>query len=211
MSYHSQHGQDQFIHERFFQNHRSGTFIEFGALDGVIDSNTLFFERELGWNGILIEPNPVAFARLVKNRPNAIKENVALSDCHGRMPFVQIIGGFLGWSGIAADIEPQHRERIQGHLPQESVHEIEVEVRDLAWLLDRHPLDQVDFMSIDTEGTEAKIMRAFPWERVRVSVFCIENNFDNYAIDDLMNDRGYAKVARLGTDDIFCLHELAQA
>jgi FkbM family methyltransferase len=210
MSYHSQHGQDQLIHERFFKNHRSGTFIEFGALDGIIHSNTLFFERELGWSGILIEPNPIAFARLEENRPTCITENVALSDCHGRMPFVQVVGGFYGWSGIAADMEPQHRERIQSHLPQESVNEIEVEVRDLSWLLDRHPLDRVDLMSIDTEGTEAKIMRAFPWGRVRVSVFCIENNFDNYAIDDLMTDRGYEKVARLGTDDIFCLRGLAQ-
>jgi hypothetical protein len=91
------------------------------------------------------------------------------------------------------------------------VNEIEVEVRDLSWLLDRHPLDRVDLMSIDTEGTEAKIMRAFPWKRLRVSVFCIENNFDNYAIDDLMTDQGYEKVARLGTDDIFCLRELARS
>ena len=35
-----------------------GTFVEFGARNGVDHSNTLYFERALGWRGILVEADP---------------------------------------------------------------------------------------------------------------------------------------------------------
>lgn len=209
MSYHSQYGQDRYLHETFFRDTRGGLFVEFGALDGLLDSNTLFFERELNWTGILIEPNPTAFALLQANRSQCRLENLAISNENGMLPFTRIDGGFYGWSGLRDDIEPQHQERIDRYIKGEEIHTIEVEVRDLAWLADKYRLEQVDFMSIDTEGTEEKIMRSFPWERMRVSAFCIENNFQNYDLDALMAAHGYEKTARIGSDDIFVIRALA--
>lgn len=210
MQYHSQYGQDRYIHETFFQGRTGGVFVEFGALDGLLDSNTLFFERQLGWTGILIEPNPAAFALLQHHRPECRLENIAISDENGTLPFTRITGNLYGWSGLERDLELQHRERITQYIPPEEVQTIEVEVHDLIWLADRHDLTQVDLMSIDTEGTEERIMRSFPWNRLSVSVFCIENNFDNYDIDDLMAGQGYIKTARIGTDDIFAHNKLTR-
>lgn len=203
MRYHSQYGQDQYIHENFFSGTENGFFIEFGALDGRLDSNTLFFEEALNWTGLLIEPNPEAFGLLETNRPRCRHENIAISDRNGVMPFLKIDGGFYGWSGLRDGIEPQHRERIEQYVQASQLQTIDVPVHDLAWLADSHDLSHVDLMSIDTEGTEERIMRAFPWERIRVSVFCIENNFANYDIDDLMRGQGYEKHGRIGTDDIY--------
>ena len=62
MPYGSQYGQDKCVHETLFQSFHGGTFVEFRALDGLLDSNTLFFGREQGRAGVLIEPNPDAFA-----------------------------------------------------------------------------------------------------------------------------------------------------
>lgn len=202
--YYSQHGQDRYVHETFFKDFHRGTFIEFGALDGLLDSNTLFFERELDWTGILIEPNPLAFAMLEKNRPHCRVEQVAISNENKTMPFMRIDGGFYGWSGLLEDIEPQHWERIEIHISKEEIQTIDVRARDLSWLADKYNLNHVDFMSIDTEGTEEKIINAFPWKKLTVSVFCIENNFQNYSIDALMATHGYEKRARIGPDDIYC-------
>jgi FkbM family methyltransferase len=203
MDYYSQYGQDKYIHETFFLNFHGGTFVEFGALDGVLDSNTLFFEKEQHWTGILIEPNPEAFALLVQNRPHCKNENVAISSEASVMQFKKIRGGFYGWSGLLSDMEPQHLERINQHIPQADQETINVNVRTLAWLADRHQLHHVDLMSIDTEGTEEKIMQSFPWDRLTVSVFCIENNFRNYDSDALMASHGYTKGSRIGSDDIY--------
>ena len=68
--YYSQSGEDNFLNANYFKNKTNGTFIELGALDGVLYSNTKFFEDTLGWSGILIAPHPYKFQELTKNRPN---------------------------------------------------------------------------------------------------------------------------------------------
>ena len=49
--YHSEHGQDKWLNENIFKNKKYGIFVEVGAIDGLITSNSLFFERDLGWTG----------------------------------------------------------------------------------------------------------------------------------------------------------------
>src|SRR5215510_8537437 len=66
--YHSQHGQDRFIDTNLLRGKRGGVFVDVGAYDGVALSNTCYFEKELGWTGLCIEPNPIVFERLTQNR-----------------------------------------------------------------------------------------------------------------------------------------------
>ena len=60
---------------KLFKNKKNGFFIEAGAYDGEVYSNTLKFEMSLNWTGLLVEPNPDAFEELLtKNRKSyAIK------------------------------------------------------------------------------------------------------------------------------------------
>jgi hypothetical protein len=44
-----------------------GFFIEAGAYDGEVFSNSLFYELKHGWTGLLVEPNPDALSDLVKS------------------------------------------------------------------------------------------------------------------------------------------------
>ena len=60
-------------------NNKRGIFVEAGAFDGELISNTLFFELRMGWTGVLIEPNPIAFERLLSKRRKAWSANVCLS------------------------------------------------------------------------------------------------------------------------------------
>jgi hypothetical protein len=57
------------------------TYVELGAFDGIRESNSHFFDYCLGWKGLLLEGNPVIYASLLENRPNAHKMNFAPS-CH---------------------------------------------------------------------------------------------------------------------------------
>ncbi len=59
--YFSQSGEDEFLNNNYFLNKKDGIYIELGALDGVLYSNTKFFEDNLNWKGILIEPHPYKF------------------------------------------------------------------------------------------------------------------------------------------------------
>ena len=79
--YYSQCGEDAFLNNNFFKNRKNGTYIELGALDGVLYSNTKFFQDTLNWSGVLIEPHPHKFKLLEKNRPNNFLFNHLVS-CH---------------------------------------------------------------------------------------------------------------------------------
>jgi hypothetical protein len=68
MKFYSQQQEDKILYEKYL-NFRNGIFIELGAMDGIIYSNSLFFEKELEWTGILIEPTE-QFEQLMINRPN---------------------------------------------------------------------------------------------------------------------------------------------
>eukprot|EP00667_Euglena_gracilis_P028327 EG_transcript_35955 len=69
-SFHSQSGEDEMLVEHFFRGMRNRTFVEIGALDGILYSNTLYFERCLGWSGRLIEGSLHNFRQLKRHLPS---------------------------------------------------------------------------------------------------------------------------------------------
>ena len=71
MNFYSQCNEDKILYEKYFKNYtRPGTFLEMGAIDGIRYSNTLYYELNHGWTGILIEPHPIEYMYLLKNRSN---------------------------------------------------------------------------------------------------------------------------------------------
>jgi hypothetical protein len=76
--YHSQIGQDKWV-QSVLGNKKNGYFIELGACDGLLYSNTLYFERENNWNGICIEPNDLFFEKLKINRKCNISNKLVYS------------------------------------------------------------------------------------------------------------------------------------
>ena len=62
--YFSWNSEDKYLNETFFKNKSDGVFIEIGAHNGIDGSNSYFFEKELGWKGICVEPIPEVFSLL---------------------------------------------------------------------------------------------------------------------------------------------------
>jgi FkbM family methyltransferase len=91
MNFYGQLLLDKVLFERFFKDKKNGTFIECGAFDGLISSNTYFFYKNMNWRGYNIEPVPRIFKELEKNRPEDKNYNIALSDANGESIFTQAI------------------------------------------------------------------------------------------------------------------------
>jgi hypothetical protein len=73
-SWTAQAGQDDYLFQRvFFQQGLCciGTFVEFGARNGIEHSNTYRYEKDLGWTGLMFEVDPGELPGLVHNRPGA--------------------------------------------------------------------------------------------------------------------------------------------
>ena len=113
----SQVSQDIILDEQIFKSKRDGVFVEVGALDGFGASNTYFFEKERNWSGLLIEPNPIEFKKMLEiDRPLSKMENCAISNEEREINFLSIGGPCNVLSGIFEFYNPQHLHRIESEL-----------------------------------------------------------------------------------------------
>jgi FkbM family methyltransferase len=198
--YHSEHGQDRWLEEHVFKGKRDGIFVEFGALDGLETSNTLFFERERGWDGLLIEANPRSFCGLLNSDRRARKVLAAVGAGYGVAEFTAV-AHTSGWSGLSGQIDPRHRARI-GETAVEAFH---VATLPLAAILKHFGLFEIDYLSIDVEGAEVALLAPFlpDFDYFDIDVLDVENNYGEPVVETLMMAAGYRKIAMLGINDIY--------
>lgn len=193
MPFHSQIAQDRFVFERYFADRRPGRFLDIGAYDGVEYSNTLFFEEEMGWQGICVEPLPDIFERLKAQR-KAVCLNCCISDFDGTAEFFDVKGSrdVRMHSGIIDAYDPRHMARIG--LMSEGGRSLTLPVRRLPPILEEHGYERIDYTSIDTEGAELAILKTIDFSRFHFYVMSIENNYADQGIRDLMAANGFDRV-----------------
>lgn len=145
--------QDQWVVTRTGRQHH-GYFVEIGGYDGQRHSNTLALEESFDWTGLLVEPNPILYSKLVGNRPNCAHANVAVGPVEG-------IGNFIVGDAFSGLVEfmpdawyEEHRRRGNPLLSVETV--------TLSRLLDAHKAPEcIDYLSLDVEGAEFAILEEF--------------------------------------------------
>ncbi len=206
--YYSQKGQDKYLNEIIFKQKRNGFFVEVGAHDGISFSNTYFFEKELEWTGICVEPNPSIFEVLKKNR-NVPCEQLCISDSNALRPFLLCHGYILEmYSGLLDSYNPKHLDRIDKEIEifggDKTI--ITVKCAPLRDLFAQHNLQHIDFMSIDIEGGEEMAIKSIDFNEISIDVIVIENNFEETIISEYLKEKGYVLVEHIGRDDIY-LHE----
>lgn len=175
----------------FFLGEDPGYFVEFGACDGVYLSNTFLLETYYGWKGLLVEPSK-HYNKVLRNKRTAAIDELCVSDKTGdTVEFVEVTN-LQGLSGIAEfafnDIHTQTRID-QGR-------RYDVSTISLKDLLDKHNAPEViDYLSIDTEGSEYSILNAYDFSR-KFKVVSIEHNntYQKDLINDLMIYNGYVQV-----------------
>ena len=211
----SQIGQDIWLDENIFRGKTNGVFIEVGAFDGISCSNTYFFEKERAWTGILIEPHTLNFEEMINNsNRNSIMENIAIDSKEGEVDFFMMDGACDILSGIMENYDVRHRQRINSELdsfnlnPFEHRHQtkqqiVKVKTDTLQSLIVKHNLTNIDFVSIDVQGSELKVLESIDFEKSNIYCFLIENNFGEKNIENFLSEKGYQLVAKLSYDDVY--------
>ena len=82
----SQIRQDLFVlNELDFKN--NGFFIEFGAANGIDNSNTFILENKFGWDGLLAEPAKIYHQNLAINRKCKIEKKCIWNESKKKLNF----------------------------------------------------------------------------------------------------------------------------
>lgn len=185
-TFYSQDGQDAKVAE-LLQYMRGGFFVEAGAYDGESLSNTLYFEKTLGWTGLLVEANPRAYRELLNKDRHAWVTPSCLSVTKQMERISFLADGMVG--GIQGFIK-----KLQVDVSNPYVYEVNVTCFPLDMMLDAIGVQTVDFFSLDIEGSEAAVLRNFPFERVEVGVLSIEVNGLPSDLDAILLPHGYRRV-----------------
>ena len=165
----SQGGQDRFLWERLFEKAdpgEDGFFVEFGARGGVYDSNTYFFEKQKRWHGLLLEAVPGEQKSIGTDRPRAAALDGGVCETDSKVRFG---AAEKGWSG-RLDQYDSKRARVAGL----TAATFEAACFTLATLCDLFGVRRIDYLSVDTEGSELLALRGFPWAAVDVGVVGVE-------------------------------------
>ena len=187
---HAQLFQDLYVLLRLGEK-RNGFFVEFGACDGVTLSNTFVLEKKLGWNGVLSEPWHGWHDRLKVQRSCKIETRCVWN----------VSGEIVKFSGI-----PKHpelstvtelvtddfnaKDRADG---QEEVEVETISINDL--LSSSSAPKEFDYLSIDTEGSELRILNSMDFSRWKPKIITVEHNFTNQreGIHALLTAQGYGR------------------
>jgi FkbM family methyltransferase len=214
--YYSQSQEDIFLNECIFKNKRNGTYIELGALDGVLWSNTKFFEDSLGWTGILIEPHPDKFKLLQINRPNNFLFNDLVSCYTQPLEYRYFFDIHAGVSGATKTLSKHH---IDNYFDTESTKNLQqyktiIQPKTLSEIIKNTNLTHIDLLSLDVEGHEYEVLQSWdfsiPIDIILIETLGVEPEKDEKCRNYLINNN-YVFITSYKHNEIYalksCLHQ----
>jgi FkbM family methyltransferase len=205
---HSQANQDLFV--LYFTNYlgKKGFFAEIGAGDGVNLSNTYLLEK-IGWTGILVDPvdynnENMQLRKCIKDN-RCVYSKTGLKIPFGELPFIPVMPETPQSKNFSAIIKNASHDDFNqtnntfrlntGALVPLKVRDVEtVSLNDL--LEQYNAPNKIDYISIDTEGSEFEIISNFDFNKYDVEIFTIEHNFANFREDmlRLLKNKGYFRM-----------------
>jgi FkbM family methyltransferase len=180
--------QDLFVQYRLGEK-REGFFVEFGATDGRTINNTYALELVWGWTGILVEPARAWHQALRANRPRCAMDERCVWHVTGeRLAFNEVTTD-PEFSTISSYSGGDFHRALRGE--RESY---QVETVSLNDLLTQHGAPRrIDYLSIDTEGSELAILQAFAFDAWDIGIITVEHNYTaaRDALHALLTAQGY--------------------
>jgi FkbM family methyltransferase len=189
--YYSQDGQDKWIIEKLFPDKVDGTFVDIGAHDGVTFSNTYILEQK-GWNGMVVEPNPLVYEKLSRNR-KCVTVQGCITPKPGKGKFRMITGYPEMLSGLITEYDERHVDRINNEIKLHGggIQDIEVDCYNLVELLKSYEILRIDYLSMDIEGAEYDVLKSIDFDLVDIEVIGVENKYLDWRIPKLLVGKGY--------------------
>jgi FkbM family methyltransferase len=210
--YYSELGEDVIL--QHYCPKKTGFYVDIGAYHPKrISVTRMFYER--GWRGINIEPNPNSIKAFNKIRRRDINLNVGVSDEVGELDYY-----YYGPrnEGNHFSIERYELYKNRNSLPQKI---IKIKVDTLNNILENNlPKDmEIDFLTIDVEGSELKILKALNYEKYAPKHILVEDldfwdknkdfmDFQNTDLYQFLNMKKYIVVAKTWYTILFRKAEL---
>ena len=166
---------------------KNGFFVEFGSCDGLVGSNSYLLEKFFNWNGILAEPAISWHTKLRENRSVNIETKCVWKSSDDEILFYEPFHRQLATIDIYSKNEQKLDKRGKRY---------KVKTISLLDLLERNNAPKfIDYLSIDTEGSEYEILNAFDFQKYKFKVITCEHNYTpiREKVYNLLIKKGYKR------------------
>lgn len=196
-SVYSQEGEDLIL-DRYLNQVSNGFYIDIGAHHPRRFSNSyLFYLR--GWNGLCVDANPDSMSYFKKIRPRDICIESGVSDQEGTLDYYVFDEKALN------TFSSEKAEQILKETHYKLVRKVNIPVVTLDSILKKHmPTGKkINFLSIDIEGLDLKVLRSMNWKEYNPDFVVVEDNHfkasdpDRSEIHRLMKSQGYELISKL--------------
>jgi len=207
--FYGQYGEDVLLRLYCMKLDYKGFYVDIGAFHPKRNSNTQWF-YERGWNGINIDANPISMRLFKKKRRRDKNILSGVSDKNGEMNYY-----FFGKDSMMNTFNEELYKKLSDE--GNKIKEIKkVKVRTINEILEENlPVKtKIDFVNLDIEGFEMKILNTYNFEKYAPDYFLVEDLF--YKSDDIdfmcfsetplykfMKGKGYIVVAKTRYTIIF--------
>lgn len=150
-------------------------FVQVGANDGVSADHIHSFVKSGAWRGVLVEPAPAPFARLLENYRGVEGLQfapLAISTSAGTLPFY-FVEGDDGLSSFSLDTILSHAPKYEDL--RSMIRTLEVNTRSLDEVCDEYGVSNPAVVAVDTEGTDDIVLQSLSIEERRPSVILFEH------------------------------------
>ena len=147
----SQFGEDKKI-IKLFEKNKKGTYVDVGCFHPTRQNNT-YLMYKLGWSGVNIDLNPLTIELFKVARPNDINICAAVSNSSGVRNLI-----FDHDLSSLNTISKNHTLFIEKAFGTKDLKRKKIKTTTLNNLLMKVKIKKIDFMNIDIEGHEYKIL-----------------------------------------------------
>jgi len=179
-------GEDVFV-RRFFKKTSKGLYVDVGAYHPFKGSLTYDLYKN-NWTGINIDLSKISIDLFKMSRPKDINLRAAITDFDGKTFFYEN--------------SPINQ---QNSLTENSnAKKIEIDCYKLNTILENHKIQKVDYLNVDAEGNDFKVISTFDFKKYKPSLVSIEYNdynFENLMDSDiniLMKKNDFKIVSKFG-------------
>lgn len=201
----SQFGEDEYL-INLFKKGFVGKFIDIGCYHPTKHSNTFLMYKK-GWSGINIDLNPLTIELFNFMRPKDININIGISDSDSEEKLY-----FIDELNTQNTLDKNQLNFLKNHhnVKDYEIIEKSVKTKNLNKILDDHKYYNIDFMNLDIEGHELKVLKTIDFNKIKIKYLCVEmiehndkSIENNKKINDLLVQNNYRLIKKFSFNYIY--------
>ena len=201
----SQFGEDKYIIELFDRNFK-GKFLDVGCYHPIRHNNTYKMYKN-GWAGMNIDLNPLTIDLFNFMRPRDININSGVSDTEIEKKLY-----FIDELNTQNTLDNNQLNFLKDHhnIKDSEILEKKIKTRNLNNILDDYKFYNIDFMNLDIEGHELKVLETLDFNKINLKYLCIEmiehnreSILNNEKIKDLLSKNNFKLIKNFDFNFIY--------